>query len=497
MTNSWPNWINTQDHIGSQYPYYSNHQESPNFSLNFNQIIDTIPKADRELDLQSLIEILMRSYIIGDKTLVKSIKRSPWMAQYNEGINDWHYHDIPPHGKKVIDPQEAAIVLKKIVYEEILSFIGNSKRVGILLSGGMDSRILAGVLRETQINKDFNGEVIVYNWGINNSRDVWYAKKIADKYSWHYKHFPLNPDVLKETFYIVQKVGTEIIPYNLHAMNAVANDTDSDIVLAGSYGDTLGRAEYNGTPLKNVPPIVFDNANKLGIIKEKLIKEYYGNIKRDSMSYRNSIDRHSREEYQYRETEYQRHHSRRYLTTAMSVIAMEKPLYQLFTSPKAVSYLWDLDVSIRSDVLYENILPLLPGEISQIPWARTGKVFGDNEDIITDNGTSASHQYGNWLRNDLRSFIDKEMDLNLLNSLGIFNEKSLDKIYKIWPKASSSSVNKLDSTISWLTAFSIFMKKYNLATNAVYGKVFKDRLNSLVIPPKYQAYQVVRDKLKK
>lgn len=363
---NWPSWITTQDYIGSQYPFYSMEEERPYFSLNFNEVLKGT-NVKHELDVQSVIEVLMRSYIIGDKTLVKSIKRTPWLAEYNELLNEWKYLDVPPHGKKIIDPKEAAITLKEIVYEETLNFIGTTKKVGILLSGGMDSRILAGVLKETQINKDFNGEVIVYNWGISDSRDVWYAKKIADKFGWEYKHFPLNPDVLKENFYLVQKVGAEIAPFNLHAMGAVAQDIDSDIILAGSYGDTLGRAEYNGIPLIKAPPIVFDNANKLGLLKGKLINDYYEKIKQDSISYRNTIDKYNREEYQYRETEYQRNHSRRYLSAAMSIIAMEKPLYQLFTSPKATEFLWGLDLSIRSNVLYENILSLLPEEISQIP----------------------------------------------------------------------------------------------------------------------------------
>ncbi|UOQ95065.1 asparagine synthase-related protein [Halobacillus shinanisalinarum] len=493
---NWPSWINTEDHIGSQYPFYSTNNRNPNFSLNFNEILLDNTMDDYELDLQSIIDILMRGYIIGDKTLVKSIKRAPWLSRYNEKLNKWDYFDLPPHDKKLIDPKIAAVTLKELLYEEILNYIADAKRVGILLSGGMDSRILAGLLKETQINKEFSGDVVVYNWGVSDSRDVWYAKRIAEEYNWDYKHFPLNSDVLKQNFYLVQKVGAEVFPYNLHAMNAVGNDTDSDIVLAGSYGDTLGRAEYNGTPLKEVPPIVHRNANKLGLLKQKLVQDFYGEIKRESMSYRDSVDKHKREEYQYRETEYQRNHSRRYLTTAMSIIAMRKPLYQIFTSPKVVQYLWGLDLSIRSDILYSHILPLLPGEISLIPWARTGMIFGSNEEINVDNGRPSSHQYGDWLRNELRSFIESELDLNLIANIGIFNEKSLDRIYKLWPKSYAGNLNKLDATISWLTAFSIFLKNNNVSNQKVYKYSTKDKINSITVSTKIQGYTMIKEKLK-
>src|SRR5699024_2511897 len=156
---NWPEWINTQSHIGSQYPYYSVDELQPSFSLNFEEIIKRIPKQERELDIQAVIEILMRRYIIGHKTLIKSVNRAPWLAEYDDKSNGWSYFEIPPHGNKLVDPKEAAITLKDLLYEEVLTFIGSARRVGILLSGGMDSRILAGILRETQFKKDFNGDV--------------------------------------------------------------------------------------------------------------------------------------------------------------------------------------------------------------------------------------------------------------------------------------------------------------------------------------------------
>ncbi|GGJ95059.1 hypothetical protein GCM10007063_16990 [Lentibacillus kapialis] len=489
---NWPSWLTTQAHIGSQYPYYSIEENLPSFSLNFNDVYLSVSNTD--LDVQAVIEILMRSYIIGDKSLIKSVKRTPWMAEYDEEKNNWQYYDIPPHDNKKMDPKEAAIKLKEILYEEVLKYVGETQKVGILLSGGMDSRILAGVLREAQLNRDFNGQVIAYNWGMFDSRDVWYAKKIAEEYDWDYKHFSLNPEVLKENFYLVQKVGAETLPYNLHAMDAVAQDADSDIILAGSYGDTMGRAEYNGIPLQNVPPVVPDKANKLGLLKDSIVQQYYEKIENESKCYRNTIDKHKREEFQYRETEYQRHHARRYLTTAMSIIAMEKPLYQVFTSPKVARFLWSLDLPIRSDVLYEKLLPLLPGNLWKIPWARTGKLFGSNDNRSPDCGNSASHKYGKWLRNDLRGFIDEELDLNKLSSLGIFNEKSLEKIYKNWSSTQTDSIDKIDTTISWLTSFSMFIKEYDVKRNHSYSKNYKDILNDITISPKIKAYQYLRNK---
>src|SRR5699024_5836715 len=267
-------------------------------------------------------------------------------------------------------------------------------------------------------------------------------------------------------------------------------------ILAGSYGDTLGRASYNGIPLKDVPPIVLNNANKLGILKDSVVQSFYNTMKEESMSYRKT-DEHPREEYQYRELEYHQHHSRRYLTTAMSLIAMDKPLFQMLTSPKVSSFLFSLDLSLRTDVLYENILPMLPGKINEIPWASTGKKFGENSNNASDEGRVSSHQYGYWLRNDLRPFIDQKLDINLLTNLSIFNEKALKILYKEWTTSTGDGVNRLDTMISWLTAFSMFIKKYDIENEHVYKKSIKDTLNSLSLGPKLKAYKFARSRVKK
>ncbi len=36
----------------------------------------------------------------------------------------------------------------------------------------MDSRMLAGVIRELQLRGDWSGQVIAFTWGVDGSRDV-------------------------------------------------------------------------------------------------------------------------------------------------------------------------------------------------------------------------------------------------------------------------------------------------------------------------------------
>lgn len=492
----WPNWITTQANTGSQYPYFMECSKGKKiYSFIAEDLLENIPVQDRELEISSVIDILHGGYIYGDKTLIKGIQRVPWLAKENEN-KDWEYIDIPKHGHKKEDTSKASVKIKSLLYQEILDYIGCGKKVGILLSGGLDSRIIAGVIREAQLKKDYTGEVIVYNWGIEDSRDVIYAKRIADLYRWEYKHYPLTADSLKDNISSSLMVGAEISPIHLHAMVKVRDDDKSDIILAGTYGDSLGRGLYSGTHFSNLKNMMQGNINKLGLIKDEVIKEQKSYIENDFYMYQSHLTD-TKEPYQLREVEQNIHYLRRLLGTAMSIIAQKKPIYQLFTSPAIVEYIWGLDKSVRNDEIYKEILRSLPEGIGSIPYAKTGKSFININENEEDNYYQGSHKYGAWLRNDLKSFIDKELDFELLYKIGIFNEKNLHYIYELWPKATTDSVNKIDTAISWLTAFSLFLKKYDIQSEKNYSNNIVDTVNSIILMPKIRAYEILRNKLRK
>ncbi|WP_461611067.1 asparagine synthase-related protein [Cytobacillus kochii] len=490
---NWPGWITTQAHTGSQYPYYYVDNEGlKNFDFDINNIIKN-HSGKLELNISSVIEILHKGYIFGDETLINGIKRTPWLADINQNDN-WDFYNIPNHSEIIEDHKSISGKVKSLLYQELLNNIGNSKRVGILLSGGLDSRIIAGILKEAQLNKEFSGNVVVYNWGIESSRDVIYAKKIADIYNWDYIHFRLTAEVLKENFYNCLMVGAEISPIHLHAMIKVRDDENSDIIIAGTYGDSLGRGLYSGLHFSNLNNILNENINKLSLIKDNVLKEYRTQLEKDYFIYQTQLTG-TKQPYQLREVEQNIHYLRRLLATAMSIIAQKKPIYQSFTSPEIVKYIWSLDKSVRNDDVYKEILAGLPNDIGNIPYAKTGKSFvNDRDDKEIDTYHKDSHDYSNWLKNELKSFIDKELDLEVLQKTGIFNNKSLYNLYNFWPKAGTNSMKKFDSIISWLTVFSIFVKRYNVQSEKIYSANFVDKINSMIVIPKIRGYEILQNK---
>lgn len=431
--------------IGTQYPFYINNKEYYTFD---NEEILSLQN-DKILNMNSIVSILSNGYIFGNETLVNGINRAPWEApSKNQNIyvqkNNWNTEEI---AKKI----------EELLLEEIETYIKGESKIGILLSGGLDSRILAGLLRkiELDLDKDFNTEITVYNWGISNSRDVIYAKEIADRFSWKYKHFDIDSEKLKKNFYENVNLGCEVSPLHLHAMTDVANDRDADVIIAGTYGDSLGRGLFSGTHTTKLNNKTHDLNNKTGIIKSRYFNDYKESItnKRYEFIIDNNISSNVHEVDQYA------NYLRRMLTAPMNVIQNRKNIYQIFTTPEIYNFVLSLPKNMRNDEIYKVILKKLPSGIGQIPYAKNGKDFTQKESLVYDDYLKSSHNYGSWLRNNLLGFIKENYDIDLLYSTGIFNEGSLEKLYELWLKGKTQTSNNIDEKISYLTNLCMYIKK--------------------------------------
>src|SRR5690606_28794497 len=129
---------------------------------------------------------------------------------------------LPPHGDSNPDPEVFTQQLKAALVEETLSYVDSAKTVGILLSGGMDSRVVAGIVREIQQNLGGQFQVVGLTWGNETSRDVVYAKQITERYGWEWKHYPLTAERLASNITHMGKMGAEVSPVHLHAMPEIA-----------------------------------------------------------------------------------------------------------------------------------------------------------------------------------------------------------------------------------------------------------------------------------
>src|SRR5690606_7056906 len=101
------------------------------------------------------------------------------------------------------------------------------------------------------------------------------------------------------------------------------------------------------------------------------------------------------------------------------------PLRQMLSSPKVFGFMWSLAPQVRNDLVYKHLLGMFQTELSDIPWARTGRPY-----LATgkpqDNYPSMHHRYGEWIRGELYEKIKEKALSNQIDRLGIFNMQALE-----------------------------------------------------------------------
>src|SRR5690606_6117103 len=215
------------NHLGFFNPYYYRNKGGKLVIENsFREIMNLYPEKP-ELDITAIIEILNKNFILGDRTLIKGINRTPWMAKPDEDHKDWIYENVPDHTEIDLDEKTIAHNLFELVCEELLEYIGTKKNIGILLSGGMDSRMVAGTLDYLIKTKRLTGvHVCALTWGNPDSRDVVYSKRIAQRLKWDWKHYMITPELIITDVNETAKRGCESSAIHLHALPQISEDNE-------------------------------------------------------------------------------------------------------------------------------------------------------------------------------------------------------------------------------------------------------------------------------
>ncbi|MEZ9567129.1 asparagine synthase-related protein [Vibrio artabrorum] len=415
-------------------------------------------KENITIDSVGVLGILMKNYCLLDRTLVSGVSKYPWMAKINTG--EFEYFDLPRHKKSILSDKKISSKFIDLMEEEAFDFVQGKKDVGILLSGGMDSRIVAGILRKLEENDKFCGNITAITWGETCSRDVIYSQRIAKMFGWEFLHIPITEETLYENISIAGIRGAEYSPVHLHAMNDVSKLDSLDGILAGSYGDSIGRGEYSGLKANNLKPILDRHLNHFSFLTKSTQNRALETLKKDVLAFRERFP--GRSETSYRELEMQAHYMRRQLNSCMSVINEKIPLYQMFSSPSIISFIWSLDAACRSDNIYEEMLKELPGNLLDIPWSRDGKRYNSKDAPREDEHSRLYHRYGDWLRNENRDFVLQQIGNGNLQKLGIFNQRALEFWSENWRRDNRPKCDRLDEKMAWLASLSVFVGTYGV-----------------------------------
>lgn len=168
----------TNDRFGLYAHYYAFDGRKLIFAPEVKGILSA-PGMTPKLDLASACEYFRFQQILGQKTFHEGILLFPYGSVGKLDLSDgtfslqryWDWDQIPHRPEITFDEavEEAGALLK----QSVTSLSGGRERVGVFLSGGLDSRAILGFIPPS------TEPPVSANFGVRGSRDVLYAKKIA------------------------------------------------------------------------------------------------------------------------------------------------------------------------------------------------------------------------------------------------------------------------------------------------------------------------------
>lgn len=420
------------DFLSDDLPYFA--PISPDkvvSSMVFDRVAQRIEPGKSELDVSSLISFLHLNYICGNGTFATGLYKMPLHALL-DFRGEPEFSSNIPHQNDPLKPDEFYDRLIALLKQELNQFIGDNTEVFLTLSGGLDSRVSAGILQMIQQDRP-NLTVVAVTWGNAESRDSVYAKRICDLFNWELVHLDIYPEILTDNLKIaVECLGAEVSAVHLHAMK----DFEKTIprggkIIASSYGDSIGRGEFSGKFIKNIHSTPLPQ-NTHGLFYPDV---FQSNLAETTRCYTFFTDQQKvKSRYEKVEIFYQENYMRRMIDAVFRYLSSFYSLHQTFTSPEVVKLVWRLSDQSRDSRIYKNLLPKINLDLAKMPWARNlqnvyGELFLQDTAIPKDY-----HSYCLWTRTRYEDFITSQLFSNSSGLFEVINEKYLKSLWRSFVK---------------------------------------------------------------
>lgn len=198
---------------------------------------------DNEYDITKFIDKSINQY--SNKSTNKLINKPAKITNYN--INNMNYSQIKNE-------------LLKLLSDSIYKRVKNLDEVGLIFSGGVDSTILANLLKKEHDELNVN----LYTVGAESSKDLIYSRKIAKQLNIPLETIVIDENIVKENLIPVleaveepnlMKIG---VGMTLYLATKRASEDHFSVVLSGQGADELfgGYNRYLNTFKENGPKSV-------------------------------------------------------------------------------------------------------------------------------------------------------------------------------------------------------------------------------------------------
>lgn len=228
------------DRLGLHPVYYSQHSGGLVFASGVRAILAD-PRISRAVDRVAIQEFMTFDHVLGQRTLLEHVQLLPQasvLTFQNGSLSIRRYYDLRyPH---IYPKREEPAYLDQFLFEMRRAVQRQSQddpQPGLMLSGGMDSRMLLAVLGELGDPK----RVHSFTWSIPGSDDARYAAEVASKIGSSHHFFELKPDWLlqqgEKAVRITDGMGNIV---NLHAIATLEDEVAySQTIYKGFLGDAM------------------------------------------------------------------------------------------------------------------------------------------------------------------------------------------------------------------------------------------------------------------
>lgn len=234
------------DRLGMRPLYLYSKDESFAWACEVKQLL-ALPFVDQKIDVTSAPCFMELGYLLEDHTWFEHIKLAHPASIYTYDLSNknldrkyyWLWSDIKQQDVSFNDAVDA---LCDLLPQAVAKRFNPNERIGIALSGGLDSRLIFAAANE--LYPDYRG--YAYTFGRLGSGDVQVAKQVAVRGHWEHEVFDLSIEdwfekrkpmvwTTEGMLSMLQMHGAEYMPLLAEKIDINLSGYAGDVVAGGGY----------------------------------------------------------------------------------------------------------------------------------------------------------------------------------------------------------------------------------------------------------------------
>ena len=250
-----------RDRLGKKPLYYAQHRGRLLFGSEIKAILAVAPQL-AEISTEGLLQYLYFGYIPGTLSAFKAIhKLAPGhCAEYRAGaISVRRYWELPAYGTRVVAGEEELLnELERRLSEAVRIRLVSDVPLGLLLSGGVDSSIVAALMA-----RESSSPIKTFSIGFRAGQfnESHHARVVAERFGTEHHEFIVEPDLHEPLAYLTRMMeepfgDSSMLPtYYVcrmarHEVTVALGGDGGDELFAGydRYEVARGRAESSVIP---------------------------------------------------------------------------------------------------------------------------------------------------------------------------------------------------------------------------------------------------------